>query len=243
MQKLGEARFGRNYQRILKSYYLRLRDQAVDERERVAANLLRKRMNRNTLSSEIITLLSEEEESEDFLRRMQETKLYKEDINNWLSRLPREQQSVEIGKFIPQHKDLGTNLNNDNGDDDLGDTLTDYNEEDDAEEEEIEETLGFTEIEQIEAFLRRGEAFNTLVRSLLMLQLPGYLREMTQTVPKKFIQLSPENDHSKINRVKLRVEEYTAYRWDWWPLRPPLRDTEPNNVRVQWKVSLINAEN
>ncbi|KAH7129266.1 hypothetical protein EDB81DRAFT_764414 [Dactylonectria macrodidyma] len=63
----------------------------------------------------------------------------------------------------------------------------------------------------------------------------GTLREIINTVPKSSITLSSKNDISFLNKTKLYLESYTRYQWDWSPLRPPLRDVETGNQRVEWK--------
>ena len=223
--KISKERFANNYRRILKSYYIKLLNEASNEKEKMAAKVLRKRTNRASLAREIVEIIKndEKEQQDTRLSRLEESRVHKGNANDWLAKLPTSGEPLE---------DHDTReLQGENSDDDDDD-------DDDGDDESSDEELEFPKIKQIELFLRRGPAFRTLLTDLRILRLPGPLREIINTVPKASIAISSENDTSVLNRAKSFLEDYTGYCWDWWPLRPPLRDIQPDNKRVEWKVSI-----
>jgi hypothetical protein len=46
--------------------------------------------------------------------------------------------------------------------------------------------------------------------------------------------LSKQNNNSLANRMKAFVEDFTMLEWNWWPLKPRMRDMSSSETRLFW---------
>jgi hypothetical protein len=260
LAKMKKERFSNNLRRILKFFYLQLRLEASNEREKMVVRVLRSRSMRTRLAHGIVKAIQSQPADDTFQQpaldsALLETRAYKRTMNEWLARLPP-------GRHLPQdentpllrgevhHGDhhhaqgaahagaspaVGDEHDSDSDNNSEGELTSD----DDETSNLLEDESIFPQIRHVELFLTRSRAFRAFCLDMRFLTLPGAIREIIDSVPKASIRVTSENDVSFLNKTKLFLETYTGCQWDWAPLSSPLPDIQTGNKRVEWKVRTI----
>jgi hypothetical protein len=222
LKGLGTTRFQHGYRQILKSYVMRLNNEARTAVQNDIVRVLKPPSNRINVAQRIIALIQEENDG---------TTKPLDSINSQ----PVEKQTVEEWERYA-HGLLVADpvVNSDCGEYEQSSGRSDSEA---AQDEHRAEELLFPNIANVNRFLYRGIPFQTLLLELRLLILPSSLREITESIPKHLIHISPVNDRSLINMVKAWIEDHTAFEWDWWPLMPRVPHLPSGRLRLQWRVS------
>lgn len=92
-------------------------------------------------------------------------------------------------------------------------------------------------------FLRDSDAFKVLLNDLRAQLLPQSLRDILQIAPYDSLWLFDQNNYSLSNQMKAFVEDFTMLEWNWWPLKPRMRNLSPGQTRLFWHcVSIYTVE-
>jgi len=228
LQELGEKRFVRNYRRLLKTHFLRLRAQAKAPTriEGVTLRILKSRPNRIDIARNIVRVLKPSDTEEDLspygtLNLEPEERL---SIADWMARLrssdPDDPENLEQEPVT-------------DSDDESDDSGSDNREE----EEAAFETEVTTKLNEIYDVSRRD--LTGIELDIRLLIFPASLRDMLETVPKKDIRVFSKHETSFTNRTKALIEDNTPFEWCWWPFRPRSHRLPSGHQRVEFKVSSI----
>lgn len=212
LDKLGPERFSENYRRVLKLYFLELQSDAKTIVEKQTAFVLRKRLNRHTITQMVANSMPAN--GNDDLSQLDElsSQQVQEELGDWLA---------QLDNTAPQQSIDQQNEGND-----------------EAEDGDYYEDIRIASIEHAKAFLRRGDPFQGLVLRLRLLALPLFIRDVLDMASMDSIAISSINDNSLMNRAKAFMEDFTGAEWDWWPLIPRVPDVGRNKFRLQWEVSV-----
>ncbi|KAH8821287.1 hypothetical protein F5884DRAFT_850522 [Xylogone sp. PMI_703] len=218
LTKMEKERFVRNLRRLLKKYYIDLKQNVNNNLQQATIDLLRTRCARDRIAEQIANIL--EPESEEVEAEM-------------------EQRLLTIEKGLV---DLESSTNNTPGlassDDETDDSTIMSDSSSDDEDNENSNIQDLPNISEMEGFLLEGPAFRRLVVSMCLLLLPSSLSSLTRiimSIPSKHIWFESEEDTSMLNRSKIFIEDQSTGSWDWWPLQPPMRFLQKDQVRIHWK--------
>lgn len=225
LQNIERRRFTENYGRILKSYYRRLPHEAFNETEKGVTKVLRSRRNRENIAEGIADHLRFEEKEIVPFSHLHTQPIGERLFENWLKRmqdldyekLSEAREEPFVDDYQPQNGDSDNEIYSDS--------------EPDASDD-------FSNIHRAERFLHQGSAFRNLVLGIRLLILPHRLRQIIETTPKNSVALISYNDIGWINNIKSRLETYTGYVWDWWPLAPRIPNLAIGEQHLQWEVRL-----
>lgn len=218
--RMERGRFINTIRKLLKPYYRNLLQEVSNERQRASVQLLKSRRGRHRIGIAILKFLDSNVDKEDsgkedsekrdeFLEQIQRRAEF---LNTWISQLPHVDG-------LEDQVDFDDGLSDEDGD--CSSTESDGPD--------------FPQLVEMEKFFRESKSFGLLLGEFRKLLLPRELRHVVNTIPRTQIWLSREQDRTLFNRAKALIEDYTQLEWDWWPLKPRMRDLNDGETRVIWK--------
>ncbi|KAG4439306.1 hypothetical protein IFR05_005239 [Cadophora sp. M221] len=229
LHRVGKIRFVDNLRRLLKRYYIDLRPIATTKLEIATVNLLRSRYSRARLAQQISDILApENEETNEEIVQHAETK--RQELESWIAHNP---EFVPPGEVV---EDLDLEIDESSSDEEV---IEETRVPTGKVQVEIEEP-NLPNIDQMENFLLTGgdgSPFQTLSTHLRLFLLPptlGPLVRILMSLPQERVWLDVDEDNSLLNKFKSFVEDMTEENWNWWPLRPRMRNLEKDQMRLHW---------
>ena len=217
IERVGKDRFTVNLRRLLKDYYLDLRQLAVTNLEMSTVKLLQNRYSRIRLSQQIADIMHPETEQNDEYESQRVIKKRKE-LEDWIAQNPDFVAPTVVDAIDDDFSDAGSASEPDTSDG--------------ADQQ--------PNVAQMETFLLTcGERapFLQLSTNLRLFLLPPnltHLARMLMSLPEKNVWINEEEDTSIVNRFKSFIEGVTEESWNWWPLKPQMRPLKKDHMRLHW---------
>jgi hypothetical protein len=219
LEKLDRTRFVENFRRLLKIYYLDLLGTANTNLQHATIHLLRSRWARVRISNRLAGILKpENEEDESQMARYI---------------LDTDQSVLDLESWIASNEGLAPSVDNN-----IHDAIDDEEGSDDGDESDEDKPTVLPNVSEMEQFLTEGDPFRNLSVNMRLFLLPASLRPLSRiimSVPNERIWFSTEEDLSLLNRAKIAIENATDENWKWWPLKPPTRPLQKDQIRMNWR--------
>ncbi|KAF2804373.1 HET-domain-containing protein [Mytilinidion resinicola] len=232
LARMDRDRFINTARKLLKPYYRNLLEEVSTERQRASVQLLKSRRGRHQIAAGMAKLLDVDVDNENSEKRdevLEQVQRRAEYLNTRISQVPH---------VVPNEPFSGTGRLSDV----VSHGLEDEVNFDDGllDEDQYCPSTGsdvpdFSNLAEMEGFFRESKPFGLLLSEFRKLLLPQQLRHVINTIPRTQIWLSPQQDRTLLNRAKAHIEDYTQLEWDWWPLKPRMRDLSSDETRVIWK--------
>ena len=231
LSKIGAARFIENFRRLLKIYYLDLRQNADTNLKRASIDVLKKRWSRHRIAQQIVEIYEPcSDEIKTGMQKPEDRQARMSGIELWIVRNRAFSSKVHSSEHVHSVKqDEETNMQHWE--------IESSSEESDS-ETESHAIEPWPNIAEMEKFILGGIAFQNLIANFHAFLLPRDLRtQITRAllcIPKKDRWFSSEEDLSFQNRFKIFAESITEQDWDWWPFRAKMRPLKKNETRLHW---------
>ncbi len=240
--KVGRRRFIQNFRRLLKRWYLDLLPYRNDNLKHATVYILKSRRIRTKIAQRIIDVHTPQSD---------EVRAQTENLNveiqgktsfleNWIaSNEGFVNAGLDSGSLVSQPPTTISQepLVVETEQEQYAYVSSDGSDDGDSVEEDAYERKDTEYIRGMERFLTEGKAFQKLVLNLQISLLPVSLHSLITSIlsiPNEDIWISSMQDHSTINKMKISIEQITREDWNWWPLRPKMRDLEDDETRVHW---------
>ena len=217
LSRMGYGRFVNNLRRLLKRFHRNLLTDANTKLEKLAVSLLGSRKRRARICQGIASLLRPDDQGTEAVKS--------------ISREENLAKFAFIEDWINQNQSLTGPSTDPNLDAELN--LIDFSDEYDS---ETDDTMrGLPHLKEVANFFRTSSSFQTLLLDFRVMLLPRELKRIVQTIPSDGIWFSSKNDLSFINTAKAWVEDHTKVEWHWWPLKPRMKNLQPDQARILWR--------
>jgi WD40 repeat protein len=249
---ISRSRFVSNLRRLLKQFYIDLRNQAEGELEKALISIIKSKGARTRIAQMIVDLKNPN--NEEIRLEMDENirRTYKKDraaLESWASGVQYsadpESNDSQIGHDSKKHERMDRLIveerlgrpdrvkNADEDQDELNDSDNDTTMDD--EDPGAEDVESFPSFERLAQFLIGGLAFQAFSTSFALFLLPVDLRRLVLSISPKNVKFSEEEDISVSNRLKIFLESHTGTRWSWWPLKPAMPFLASGHIRMHWE--------
>ena len=231
LSKIGVARFIANLPRLLKKYYLDLRQNADTNLKRASVDVLKNKWSRYRIAKQIVEAYEPgSDEIQTGMRKPEDRQESMSRLELWIAQ--NQAFSSEAHNSEPIHSvKQSVEMNMQHWENDSSSEETES-------ETESYATEPWPNIAEMENFMLGGIAFQNLVANFHAFLLPRDLRtQVTRAlmcIPKKDRWFSIEEDLSFQNKFKIFVESITEQDWDWWPFRAKMRPLKENETRLHW---------
>jgi hypothetical protein len=222
---VDEYRFIKNLRSLLKQFYMDLTLQGKTNLEKVTIQLLLSRWSRVRLAQQVLDHLQPKTQ-EPVDEQVPETKLQIRDLEDWIAN--NAGLSSTMDPTVPH-------TTHDVVDDTISEEKEDFS--DDSDDEDFEKLSDLPNVAEMESFILRGKPFSKISATLCLFPLPNSLSSLTRilmSMPRDRVWFSDEEDTSLLNKMKTTIEDATENNWDWWPLRPKMKQLQKDQTRVHW---------
>lgn len=223
--RMGKRRFVTNLRRLLKRYYLHLLPSAQVSIEKGCLELFKSRFTRTRVAVAIADKIRPHSDQTrvDVENDIRKAQAMRPDVERWLGGNP----AFSLDSQSPPHKLEDSDATSDSA------SSTDKDEPEDI----LKYSEDLKHINRVKRFLTEGAAFRKLLLDIEMMLLP---KELTGTAESLLatsednILFDVEQGQSSWNRWKIKIEQMTHTKWDWWPLSPISYPVSKGQSRVQW---------
>jgi len=223
LDRMGRKRFVTNLRRLLKKYYKSLLQSAQLPVEKACLSLLKSRFTRTRIAASVadkLRPLSDQMQLqvEDDLKKAQ---VMRPNVEDWLCGHPAFSLDQQDQLLLVRDSDSEPSAGSDTG---SGEIMEDPDHE-------------LKHIARVKRFMTEGVAFCKLLLDVEIMLLPKELITTAQTIlsiPTDRILCGVEVKCTWLDRCKIKVEQVTHTRWDWWPLAPVVYPIKEGQSRIQW---------